>query len=32
MKPRPRLEITGLTIPTTTTSTTKPSPTPPGLR
>ena len=32
MKPRPRLEITGLTIPTTTTSTTKSSPTPIGLR
>jgi hypothetical protein len=32
MKPRPRLEIIGMTIPTTTTSTTKSSPTPIGFR
>ena len=32
MKPRHRLEIIGVTIPTTTTSTTQPSPTPVGKR
>jgi len=32
LKPRPRLEIIGVTIPTTTTSTTRPSPTPVGDR